>query len=107
MSGKAVISKTGHATASVGDTIIAETDAWEEVEGNVYFPPSTVKRTYLSETDHSTFCPWKGHASYYTIDVDGSKLDNAAWYYPQAYEKAAGIENYVAFYKSKVKVVVD
>jgi uncharacterized protein (DUF427 family) len=71
MSGKAVTSKTGHATATVGGTVIAETDTWEEVEGNVYFPPASVKREYFSGTERSTFCPWKGHASYYTIDVNG------------------------------------
>lgn len=58
---------TGHAKATVGDTVVAEADSWEEVEGNVYFPPSSVKTEYLSKTNMSTHCPWKGDASYYTI----------------------------------------
>lgn len=62
---------TGHAKATVGKTIIADTDTWEEVEGNVYFPPASVKTEYLTKTDHSTHCPWKGDASYYTIKADG------------------------------------
>ncbi|KAJ0116007.1 hypothetical protein J7T55_004177 [Diaporthe amygdali] len=95
---------SGHAKATVGDTVLAETDTWEEVEGNVYFPPASVKTDYLSKTDHSTHCPWKGDASYYSIHADGQKLENAAWYYPQTKEKAEHIRNHVAFYKSKVTV---
>lgn len=62
---------TGHAKATVGDVVIAETETWEEVEGNVYFPPSSIKPDYLSQTDLSTHCPWKGDASYYTIKTGG------------------------------------
>lgn len=65
------IMPTGHAKATVGDFVIAEADRWEEVEGNVYFPPSSVKSDYLSKTDLSTHCPWKGDASYYTIKAGG------------------------------------
>lgn len=63
---------TGHAKATVGDIVIAETDQWEEVEGNVYFPPSSIKPDYFSKTDLSTHCPWKGDASYYTIKAGGT-----------------------------------
>lgn len=91
---------SGHAKATVGDTVLAETDTWEEVDGNVYFPPSSVKSDYLSKTDHSTHCPWKGDASYYSIHADGKKLENAAWYYPQTKEKAEHIRDHVAFCKS-------
>lgn len=62
---------SGHAKAAIGDTVVAEADSWEEVEGNIYFPLASVKTEYFSKTDHSTYCPWKGDASYYTIKVDG------------------------------------
>lgn len=62
---------TGNAKATVGSTVLADTDSWEEVEGNVYFPPSSVKKEFFSKTDHSTHCPWKGDASYYSIKADG------------------------------------
>lgn len=91
---------SGHAKATVGDTVLAETDTWEEVDGNVYFPPASVKSDYLSKTEHSTHCPWKGDASYYSIHADGKKLENAAWYYPQTKEKAEHIRDHVAFCKS-------
>lgn len=66
------MSKTGHATAEVDGTVIAEATEWEVVEGNVYFPPSSVKDEYFSKTDLHTTCPWKGEASYYTIKVGGT-----------------------------------
>lgn len=62
---------TGHAKAAVGDIVIAETETWQEVEGNVYFPSSSIKFDYLSKTELSTHCPWKGDASYYTIKAGG------------------------------------
>jgi uncharacterized protein (DUF427 family) len=63
---------TGHATATANGTIIAETDQWEVVEGNVYFPPSSLKIDFFTgPTNLHTHCPWKGDASYYTITVDG------------------------------------
>jgi uncharacterized protein (DUF427 family) len=64
--------KTGKATAIVNGITIAETSEWEEVEGNVYFPASSLKRQHFTTTDLHTHCPWKGDASYYTISVDGS-----------------------------------
>ncbi|KAJ4424801.1 hypothetical protein N0V82_000520 [Gnomoniopsis sp. IMI 355080] len=95
---------TGHAKATVGSTVLAEADTWEEVEGNVYFPPSSVKTEFLTKTSHSTHCPWKGDASYYNIKADDQELTNAAWYYPTPKEKAANIKDFVAFYKTKVDV---
>jgi uncharacterized protein (DUF427 family) len=68
---------SGKATATVSGTTIAEADQWEVVEGNVYFPPASVKKEYLTKTDLHTSCPWKGEASYYTIDVNGRFIDCA------------------------------
>jgi len=101
-----------HATARVGDTIIAETDVWETVEGNIYFPPAAIKdNSILSKTNTVTRCPWKGEASYYSITVGepptAQTLQDAAWYYPQPYDAAKNIKDYIAFYKSKVSVSVE
>lgn len=86
------------ATATINGIVIAESDETIVVEGNHYFPPASVKREYFSDSDHTTFCGWKGTASYFDIDVDGSVSTNAAWYYPEPMEKAANIVDYVAFY---------
>jgi uncharacterized protein (DUF427 family) len=93
---------TGKATASVNGKTVAETDSWEVVEGNVYFPPSSIKSEFFTPNDLHTVCPWKGTASYYNVVVDGTELPAAAWYYPDVKEKAENIKGYVAFCKSPV-----
>lgn len=96
-----------HATATVNGVIIAETDTYEQVEGNVYFPRESIKWEYFKPTDTTTACPWKGTASYYTIDVgDDTPLPDAAWLYPNPKPAANNIQNHVAFYTDKVSVQV-
>ena len=91
--------------AIFNNQIIAESDHTEVVEGNHYFPSEAVHKEYFKPTDLHTTCPWKGLASYYTVEVNGEKSDNAAWYYPEPKDAAKKIKDYVAFYTSKVKVV--
>ena len=79
--------------------VLAESNDTIVVEGNHYFPPNTIQREYFKESDHHTTCPWKGAASYYTIEVDGQKNENAAWYYPSPKAAADNIKNYVAFWR--------
>jgi uncharacterized protein (DUF427 family) len=85
------------------DTVLAESDDTKVVEGNHYFPPSSLHREYLEESTHRTTCPWKGEASYYDIAVNGDRNADAAWYYPQPKEAAQQIKDHVAFWKG-VKV---
>ena len=61
--------------------VLAEADAYEVVEGNVYFPQSAVGNATLRPSDTTTVCPWKGTASYYTVVVDGAENVDAAWIY--------------------------
>lgn len=79
--------------------VLAESDNTVVVEGNHYFPVDTINKQYFTETNTHTTCPWKGVASYYSIEVDGQVNKDAAWYYPSAKEKAKNIEGYVAFWK--------
>ncbi len=83
--------------------VIAESDRTVVVEGNHYFPKETVKAEFLRDSPTHTTCPWKGVASYYSLQVDGETNRDAAWYYPQTKEAAKHIEGYVAFWKG-VKV---
>lgn len=80
-------------------TVLAESDNTEVVESNHYFPPDSINKQYLLESDTHSSCPWKGVANYYNIEVDGQVNKDAAWYYPQAKEKAKKFEGYVAFWK--------
>lgn len=79
--------------------VVADSDATEVVEGNHYFPPSTIKNEYFEPSDRTTVCPWKGTASYYDVVVDGERGEAAAWYYPETKQAAKRIEGYVAFWK--------
>jgi uncharacterized protein (DUF427 family) len=81
------------------DAVLAESEHTEVVEGNHYFPPQSIKRQYFKDSSTHTTCPWKGKASYYTIDVDGKVNKDAAWYYPSPKEAAKNITGYVAFWK--------
>ena len=87
------------ARAIWNDQVLAESDTFETIEGNVYFPPESLKREFFEESDHLTTCPWKGVASYYDIVVDGQLNSQAAWYYPDPYEAARQIKDHVAFWK--------
>ena len=78
--------------------VLAESDRFELVEGNVYFPPQTLDRRYLKASATTTICPWKGTAHYYTVAVDGAENPDAAWYYPEPKPAAAQIKDHVAFW---------
>jgi uncharacterized protein (DUF427 family) len=79
--------------------VLAESDQFEVVEGNIYFPPDTVNREYFADSGTHTTCPWKGLASYYTVVVDGKENKDAAWFYPQPKDAAKQIKDHVAFWK--------
>lgn len=86
------------ARAIFNGKVIAESDDINTVEGNAYFPIDSLDRSVVSETDHHTMCPWKGNASYFSIEVDGEVATNAAWYYPVPLDGAQSVANRVAFY---------
>lgn len=79
--------------------VIAESDTYETVEGNIYFPPGSVREEHLKPSPTHTVCGWKGTASYYNVVVDGEENRDAAWYYPEPKESAANIKDHVAFWR--------
>lgn len=85
------------------DTVIAESNDTVLVEGNHYFPDSSLKKEHITFSNHRTVCPWKGTASYYSLLVNGELNPDAAWYYPEPKPEADNIRGYVAFWKG-VKV---
>ena len=87
------------ATATWNGATIAQSNDTVVVEGNHYFPLDSVRSDYLQESDHTSVCPWKGTASYYTLVVDGQENRDAAWYYPSPKSAAENIRGRVAFWK--------
>ncbi len=79
--------------------VLAESDDTVVVEGNHYFPRDAVNKGYLRPSETRTICPWKGTASYYTLEVDGQTNPDAVWYYPDPKEAAHQIRDRVAFWK--------
>ncbi len=79
--------------------VIAESDDIVTVEGNAYFPLSSVRPDVLRESGTHSTCPWKGTASYYSIEAGGQTNKDAAWYYPEPKQAAAEIKGRVAFWK--------
>ncbi len=79
--------------------IVADSDSTRVIEGNHYFPPDSIDRKYFKDSKTTSICPWKGEASYYTLEVDGTRNGDAAWHYPRPKEAAAEIKDYIAFWR--------
>ena len=80
-------------------TVIAESDDTVVVENNHYFPRSSLNDEFVRPSATTSVCPWKGTASYYSLEIDGQSNPDAVWYYPEPKEAAAQITDRVAFWK--------
>jgi uncharacterized protein (DUF427 family) len=87
------------AKAIWNETVLAESDRCELVEGNHYFPPEAVRREFLRDSTTQTICDWKGVASYYDVVVNGEINRDAAWYYPDPKDAARNVAGHVAFWR--------
>lgn len=81
------------------DTTIATSDETTVVEGNHYLPPSSVDRTLLEASTHTSVCPIKGKARNFNVRVGDAVNANAAWTYPDPNPVAEGIRDHIAFWK--------
>lgn len=79
--------------------VLAESEKCEIVEGNLYFPPETLRREFFRDSKTITVCPWKGTANYYDVVVDGEVNKDAAWVYRETKKAAANIAGHVAFWR--------
>jgi uncharacterized protein (DUF427 family) len=81
------------------DEVIAQSDDTVVVEGNHYFPRASVREDVLRDSSTQSRCPWKGLASYFSLEVGGQTNPDAAWHYPEPSEAARDIVGHVAFWK--------
>lgn len=79
--------------------VLAQSEQVERVEGNVYFPPDSVRGDLLKPSQTTTVCGWKGQASYYDVVVEGEINRDAAWYYPDPKAAAGRIRDHIAFWR--------
>jgi uncharacterized protein (DUF427 family) len=93
----------------VGDTVIADTTAALSLKeasypAVPYIPRADVDLAQLERTDHHTYCPYKGDASYYSVTPAGADGENAVWTYEAPHDAVSEIKEYVAFYPNKVSI---
>jgi uncharacterized protein (DUF427 family) len=89
----------GRIVADTKRALLLEEASYQPV---VYIPREDVDMTLLRRSDHTTHCPYKGDASYYSIQTDGRVSENAIWTYEQPIAGVAAIAGYVAFYPNRV-----
>jgi uncharacterized protein (DUF427 family) len=78
--------------------VLAQSEQTILLEGNHYFPPESVRRDLLRDSETHSVCPWKGIASYWHVEVDGQLNPDAAWAYPDPKPAASEIAGRIAFW---------
>jgi len=101
-----------HVRVLVGDCVIADTRSALEVRESKhhpvwYLPLADVNTDFLTATETSTYCPFKGHASYWSIRTPHEELTDAVWSYQSPYRECLALQDYVGFYTNKVVMEID
>jgi uncharacterized protein (DUF427 family) len=100
-----------HVTVTAHGVVVADTHRALELSETsyapvLYIPLADVRAEMLQPSEHHTYCPYKGEASYYDVAVEGREvLDAAVWYYPDPYPAVAEIAGHVAFYRDRVEIL--
>jgi uncharacterized protein (DUF427 family) len=95
------ISVNGEVIAETSRALTLKEASYPEVQ---YIPREDADTARLKRTDHSTYCPYKGDASYFSIVSGGKTLENAIWTYETPYDSVKGIAGHLAFYPDKVTI---
>lgn len=102
--------QTAHVTVRAGGQVIAVTDRALSLKeasypGVFYIPREDANMDLLSRTDHQTYCPYKGDASYFSLPT-GEDGKNGVWTYETPYDAVSPIKDHLAFYPDKVEIEV-
>jgi uncharacterized protein (DUF427 family) len=84
---------------SAGALVVTET----KHEPVVYIPRQDVRLDLFERTEHHTFCPFKGEASYWTLRLEHRVEENVVWSYEDPFEEVSGLKDYMAFYPERVE----
>jgi uncharacterized protein (DUF427 family) len=101
---RVVVSVAGHVIADTRNALTLRESDYSPVQ---YIPREDVDFAQLEQTDHATYCPYKGECSYYSIPVGGKKSANAVWTYEDPYPAVAAIRGHVAFYPNRVDEIAE
>jgi uncharacterized protein (DUF427 family) len=96
---RVVVKVGGKIIADTGNALTLREASYAPV---LYVPRRDVDMTALSRTEHTSYCPYKGDASYYSIPAGGDRSQNAVWTYETPFEAMAQIKDYIAFYPDRV-----
>ena len=98
------VSIAGRVVADTRDALTLREAAYPAVQ---YIPRKDVDMSLLERTDHTSYCPYKGDCSYYSIPVGGERSVNAVWSYEQPFDAVSQIKDYVAFYPDRVDSIAE
>lgn len=99
---RVVVRFAGRVIASTKHALALREASYSVVQ---YIPRADVDVTLLSRTEHSTHCPYKGDASYFSIRVEGREAVNAVWSYEQPFAAMSAIKDHIAFYPKRVDAI--
>ena len=97
-----IVSIAGRVVANTREALTLHEAAYPAVQ---YIPRKDVDMALLDRTDHTTYCPYKGDCSYYSIPLGGERSVNAVWSYEAPYAAFAPIKDYLAFYPNRVDAI--
>jgi uncharacterized protein (DUF427 family) len=97
-----LVSVAGRVVADTREALTLREAAYPAVQ---YIPRTDVDMALLERTDHATYCPYKGDASYFSIPLGGNRSLNAVWSYEAPYAAVAPIKDYLAFYPDRVDAI--
>lgn len=104
-----VVPNPSRVVVSVGDKVVADTTEALVLQESTYpavqyVPLADIDPALIEKTDHSTWCPYKGEASYYSLPLIGEQGTNAIWTYEAPHDAVAAIKDHVAFYADRVTI---
>jgi uncharacterized protein (DUF427 family) len=99
---RVVVTVAGRIVADTRDALSLREATYPAVQ---YIPRRDVDMGLLERTEHSSYCPYKGDCSYFSIALGGDRSVNAVWSYETPYPPVAAIEEYLAFYPSRVEAI--
>jgi uncharacterized protein (DUF427 family) len=99
---RVIVSVAGRVIADTRDALTLHEVHYPAVH---YIPRKDVDMTLLARTDRTTYCPYKGDASYYSIAAGGERSIDAVWTYETPYAAVAGIKDHLAFYPDRVDTI--
>ena len=101
---RVVVTLGGKTVADTRDALTLREASYPAVQ---YIPRKDVDMALLARTDHATYCPYKGEASYFSIPLGGERSVNAIWTYESAYPSVAAIQDHLVFYPDRVDGITE